>query len=82
MLFQVKIDGDCYVVECYFTIGTETIPHWHPLRKFLYQGDAIGYKNWDCPDLGWEMLVQLAKKYDNGVAFERLDKNRFLRRRL
>lgn len=82
MIFQVRIENDCYVVDGYFTIGNETIQHWHPLRKFDFEGDAIAFKNWDCPDFGWGMLVMLAKNYDKNSIYQRLDKNRYLRRRV
>lgn len=81
MLFQVRIENDCYVVDGYFTVGKETQPVWHPLRKFAYQGDAIAFKNWDCPEVGWGMLEKLARRYDSKVIYERLDKNRFIRHR-
>lgn len=78
MIFQVRIDNDCYVVDCYFTINRETTPRWHPLRKFSYEGDAKAYKNWDCPEMGWGVLEHLANHYDPNIIYQRLDKDKFL----
>lgn len=73
MIFQRTNIGSAYVVECYFTVGSEKSPTWHPLRVFLSQGDAYEFMTYDCPQFDMQILEKLAKSYDKKSIYKRIN---------
>lgn len=52
---------------------------WHPLRAFGYhQGDAMAFKELDCPTLSHGHLRQLAKLYNPTKIWRRIRSNKFV----
>ena len=50
-----------------------------PLRKFLHQGDALAFREFDCPHLSDAQLRALIKQYDPAVKYRRIDSKHFRR---
>lgn len=51
--------------------------HEKPLRKFKEQGDAMVFKNHDCPRLTELQIKMLVKNYDPAKKFTRIDEKHF-----
>ena len=57
-MFQVENLPEGYVVSCYHDL------HWHFLRNFGdRQGDAIAFRDYDCPKLPDTHIRMLEKNY-------------------
>lgn len=51
----------------------------HPLRNFgERQGDAMLFKQHDCPRLRWEQINALIKRYDPARKYNRYNERTFL----
>lgn len=44
-----------------------------PLRKFHEQGDALAFREFDCPHLSETQINVLVKRYDPNVKYRRLN---------
>lgn len=84
MQFQVCNSPEGYVVEAYVIEDPNSSGgYWYPLRNFGdRQGDAIEFKEIDCPRLEDSQIRQLIKQYRKENKYERLDGGRrFIRQR-
>ena len=79
MMFQVAERNGDYIVEAYIIEDHNSLRgHWHPLRNFgERQGDAISFKEWDCPRLEESQLRLLVKNYDPERRYVRINGHQF-----
>lgn len=76
MMFQVENLPEGYVVSCYHDC------HWHPLRNFGdRQGDAIEFRDWDCPRLPMQHISILERQYNKDTKYIRQSATKFIRQR-
>lgn len=79
MLFQITNEPHGYVVEVHI-LDSDGVMRWHPLRNFGdRQGDAKAFKEWDCPELGDDVIRTLIRRYDPTVKYMRVEKHRFMK---
>ena len=50
-----------------------------PLRKFKYQGDAMIFRDSDCPKLTELQIKGLIKQYNPNVLYHRVSEKRFIK---
>ena len=73
---QVEIDNG-FVVLAFFELKGEIRERWHKLRNFGDRlNDAIEYRN-DVAYINYPTLCALAKRYNNNVKYERINRFRF-----
>ena len=73
--FQVSSEPWGYVVEAYFP-DTDGCERWQPLRNFGdRQGDAIDFRDIDCPELSDANIKALISRYDWKTCYARYKKN-------
>lgn len=48
-----------------------------PLRKFLLQGDALAFREFDCPHLSESQIKILVKRYNKQLKYRRINSKRF-----
>ncbi len=81
MMFEVCSTDKGYVVEVFWP-DKDGNRHWEPLRNFGdRQGDAIEFRDIDCPDLEDAVIRTLIKRYDPDVKYIRVENNRFYKQR-
>ena len=74
MLFQIENTPDGYIVGVYHDL------YWHRLRNFgARQGDAIAFKEWDCPNLSEDQLRILEKQFRIDVKYIRVSSTKFIK---
>lgn len=74
MMFQIENTPDGYIVGVYRDL------YWHRLRNFGdRQGDAIDFRNWDCPKLTDAQLRLLEKQFRIDVKYIRVSSTRFIK---
>lgn len=80
MQFQIREHKGDYIVEAYIIEDPNSLyGHWFPLRNFgERQGDAILYKNIDCPRLEDQMLRLLIKNYSPEKKYIRKSATQFV----
>lgn len=79
--FQISNEPWGYVVEAYFP-DKDGIERWLPLRNFGdRQGDALDFRDIDCPVLSDENIRVLINRYDWKVRYVRMEKHRFYKQR-
>ena len=67
MMFQVENLPEGYVVSCYHDL------QWHSLRNFgERQGDAICFRDYDCPKLDDTHIRMLEKAYTKEKRYIRI----------
>ena len=67
MMFQVENLPEGYVVSCYHDL------QWHSLRNFgERQGDAICFRDYDCPKLDDTHIRMLEKAYTKEKKYTRI----------
>lgn len=83
MMFQVRESNGDYIVEAYIIEDPNSMRgYWHPLRNFgSRQGDAIAFRDWDCPKLDDGQLRLLVRTYDAGRRYERVNGRKFVAQR-
>ena len=79
MQFQVAERNGDYIVEAYIIEDHNSLRgYWHPLRNFGdHQGDAIAFKEYDCPLLDEFHLRALIKNYNPAVRYSRISGTKF-----
>lgn len=79
MQFQVAERNGDYIVEAYVIEDHNSLRgYWHPLRNFgEHQGDAIAFKEYDCPRLDDFRLRALIKNYNPAVRYSRISGTKF-----
>ena len=79
MQFQVAERNGDYIVEAYVIDDPNSLRgHWFPLRNFGdHQGDAISFKEYDCPRLDDFHLRALIKNYNPAVRYSRISGTKF-----
>ena len=84
MMFQITNTHYGYIVEAYIIDNPySTRGYWHPLRNFGdHQGDAIEFRDYDCPRLPLEHIRQLIKQYNPAVKYSRISGTRFTKQSL
>jgi hypothetical protein len=50
-----------------------------PLRKFRYQGDAMVFRDHDCPKLTEGQISALIRLYDPDTIYHRISENKFVK---
>ena len=50
-----------------------------PLRKFRYQGDAMIFRDHDCPKLTEGQISALIRRYDPDTIYHRISENKFIK---
>ena len=80
MMFQIREHNGDYIVEAYIVEDANSLRgYWHPLRNFgERQGDAICYKDYDCPKLDDAMLRLLIKQYKPERKYIRKSSTQFI----
>ena len=79
--FQISNEPWGYVVEVYWPDAFGNY-HWHPLRNFGdRQGDAIDFRDIDCPTYEPKLIQTLIKMYDKQNKYKRLDGRRLYRQK-
>ena len=79
MMFQISNTDKGYVVEAFWP-DKDGNRHWEPLRNFGdRQGDAIEYRDIDCPELDDKTIRIIIERYDPDVRYMRVKKHRFYR---
>lgn len=77
--FQISNNPEGYVVEAFWP-DADGMERWMPLRNFGdRQGDAIDYRDIDCPELSDTMIRALIKAYDKDRRYARSGKGRYYR---
>ena len=80
MMFSVDNTPDGYVVKAYIYLSNEDGLRWMPLRNFGdRQGDAIEFRDYDCPKLNDWQLKCLIKQYDKNTKYIRLSSTKFIK---
>jgi len=79
MQFQVAERNGDYIVEAYIIEDHNSLRgYWHPLRNFGdHQGDAIAFREYDCPRLDDFHLRALIKNYNPAVRYSRISGTKF-----
>lgn len=79
MQFQIREHNGDYIVEAYIIEDPNSLcGHWHSLRNFgERQGDAICFKEYDCPKLDDMHLRLLIKNYNPERRYIRKSATRF-----
>lgn len=79
MQFQIRENKGDYIVEAYIIEDQNSLyGHWHPLRNFgERQGDAIFFKEYDCPKLEETHIRLLIKNYNPERRYIRKSATRF-----
>lgn len=78
--FQVNNTIDGYVVEVFIPNDNSLRGYWFPLRNFGdRQGDAIAFRDWDCPKLTDLQIKALINRYDRAVKYERVSASKFVK---
>ena len=80
MQFQIENTPNGYVVEAYVIEDVNSLRgYWHPLRNFgERQGDAIAFRDYDCPKLSDAELRLLIKAYSPEKKYERINGRKFI----
>ena len=80
MQFQVAERNGDYIVEAYVIEDHNSLRgYWHPLRNFgERQGDAIAFRDYDCPKLSDAELRLLIKAYSPEKKYERINGRKFI----
>ena len=77
--FGIRQDDAGGIVVIGLWTDDDGIRRWHPLRAFgWHQGDAMAFKEFDCPTLGHAHLRQLAKLYKPTNIWRRISSTRFV----
>lgn len=78
-MFQVREENGDYIVDAYIIEDHNSLRgYWHPLRNFgERQGDAICFKEYDCPKLEDSQLKMLVKSYNNERKYIRINGRQF-----
>ena len=50
---------------------------WYNLRKFETQGDALAFREFDCPHLTELQIKGLIKQYNPQIRYRRINSKRF-----
>lgn len=75
--FQISNESWGYVVEAYFP-DKDGMERWQPLRNFGdRQGDAMSFRDYDCPELSDAQIRMLIVRYDWQTCYVRIGKNRY-----
>ena len=78
MQFQVAERNGDYIVEAFTPSLDSPGGYWQPLRNFGdHQGDAIAFKEYDCPRLDDFHLRALIKNYNPAVRYSRISGTKF-----
>lgn len=79
MQFQIREHNGDYIVEAYIIEDFNSLRgYWKPLRNFgQRQGDAICFKEYDCPKLENAMINLLIKAYKPERKYIRQAANKF-----
>lgn len=75
MFFSINYD-DGYVIAL-TSMWDDGQIHTKPLRKFYEQGDAIAFREFDCPHLSEMQIKMLVKQYNPHVKYRRIDSKHF-----
>ena len=75
MFFSLNYD-DGYVIALTKMWDDGQI-HIKPLRKFYEQGDAIAFREFDCPHLSETQIKMLVKQYNPNVKYRRINSKHF-----
>lgn len=75
-MFHLEWDGG-YIVTVSMCDERIARTRMYPLRKFKHQGDAMVFREHDCPRLNDTQLRMLVKMYNPNVLYERLSENQF-----
>ena len=79
--FQINNTSWGYVVEAYWP-DKDGLERWQPLRNFGdRKGDAIDFRDIDCPDLSDANIKFLIAKYDANRKYVRLRKGQYYKQR-
>lgn len=81
MKFQVSNTHDGYIVKVYIVNDFSGLAgNWRPLRNFGdRQGDAIDFKNIDCPNLSNAVINMLIKNFDKDTKYIRVNSSKFIK---
>ncbi len=81
MNFQVSNTSDGYIVEAYVVNDFNSlIGSWRPLRNFGdRQGDAIEFRDIDCPNLTNSVLAALIRSFDKDTRYIRVNGSKFIK---
>lgn len=81
MQFQVSNTPDGYIVEAYVvTDFNSLIGNWRPLRNFGdRQGDAIAFRDIDCPKLTNAVLAVLIRSFNKDAKYIRVNGSKFIK---
>lgn len=78
MYYSINWDKDGYVVTL-TQVWSDGMLKAKPLRKFKEQGDAMAFRDFDCPKLDQLRIKSLVRQYDPNVRYKRLrDGKRFV----
>ena len=80
MMFQIAERNGDYIVEAYIIEDpNSTRGYWHPLRNFgPRQGDAICFRDYDCPKLSDSEINALVKAYNVDRRYSRKKAGQFI----
>ena len=76
MRFALNWDNG-YIVEC--EVYEHGMYRYRPLRKFHDQGDAMVFRDFDCPKLSENGIKALLKRYDPNKQYKRLRDGKIFR---
>ena len=78
MKFQVSNTHDGYIVEVDILANLSWC--WKSLRNFGdRQGDAIDFKNIDCPNLSNAVINMLIKNFNKDTKYIRVNSSKFIK---
>ena len=78
--FQIENTSDGFVVSAFVCDTPSTHWQWKPLRNFGdRQGDAIIFKEEDCPRLNEFNLKSLINRYNKATKYRRVNNRRFIK---
>lgn len=83
MQFQIRNTPQGYVVEAHVIDDPNgLLGHWHPLRNFGdRQGDAIAFRDFDCPQLTDAHIRALIRAYNPETKYIRVNGRKFIKQR-